>query len=287
MEYLDGRIFTDVRMPEAKAEERRLLWLGAIEALAKLARLSPDELGLGDFASRKPYFPRQIKSLKSVSAAQSQATDSETGKTIGPIPGFEDLTKFYLENLPDEARTGSRIVHGDYKMDNLIFHPTEPKVIGILDWELCTVRQCIAGVHFSDPPLKNFRIQLGSPLADLGNLTMPFHIKRAQQAKIPLLIGFKNAPQADVPITLDELYREYCKLTGWGYPLVEMPFVSSWMLLRLAIISQGIAARYVRKQASSANAAIQLELFPVFAELAKDVLLEEGFQLGNSPSSKL
>ncbi|KAG8985825.1 hypothetical protein FRB90_004427, partial [Tulasnella sp. 427] len=82
MEYLDGRIFTDVRMPEAKPEERRLLWLGAIEALARLGRLSPDDLNLGDFASRKPYFPRQIKSLTSVSQAQSQAEDTETGKTI-------------------------------------------------------------------------------------------------------------------------------------------------------------------------------------------------------------
>lgn len=57
-------------------------------------------------------------------------------------------------------------------------------------------------------------------------------IKRAQQAQFPLLIGFKNAPQAEIPITLDELYREYCRLTAWSYPLAEMPFVSSWMLLR-------------------------------------------------------
>lgn len=139
--------FWDVLMPRSLS---RLRWLGAIEALARLARLSPDELGLGDFASRNPYFPRQIKSLSSVSAAQAQAADPETGRTIGPIPGFETLAQFYRENLPDEARTGSRIVHGDYKIDNLIFHPTEPRVIGILDWELCTVRSgCLCIVRTS------------------------------------------------------------------------------------------------------------------------------------------
>ena len=121
------------------------------------------------------------------------------------------------------------------------------------------------------------------------------------------MLGFKNKAPEDVPIALDELYRRYCELTERSYPIREMPYISSWMLFRvrincpnrrsyilmllfflfaqLAIISQGIAARYVRKQASSADAAIHLELFPRLATLAKDVLIEAGsFEV---PRSKL
>lgn len=115
-----------------------LRWLGAIEALARLSSLKPDELGLSDFAAQTPYFPRQVKSLSAVSKAQAQACD-DSGKMIGPIPEFNSMIRYFTSNFPDESRTGTRIVHGDYKIDNLIFHPTRPVVIGILDWELCTV----------------------------------------------------------------------------------------------------------------------------------------------------
>lgn len=75
--------------------------------------------------------------------------DVETKKPVGKVPDFKELMEWYAKNLPDETKTGSRIVHGDYKLDNLIFHPTENRVIGILDWELCTLGSPVRLIAFS------------------------------------------------------------------------------------------------------------------------------------------
>ena len=114
-------------------------WLSAVRSLAALSSLDPVALGLSSFGPSTPYFPRQIKSLSRVSLAQAEVVDIETGEKTGMIPDFHEMVQWYQTHLPDESKTGLRIVHGDYKLDNMIFHPTENRVIGILDWELCTL----------------------------------------------------------------------------------------------------------------------------------------------------
>jgi aminoglycoside phosphotransferase (APT) family kinase protein len=166
MEFLDGRIFTSVSMPEVSPEVKRewcvpsqprlstslipFSWLSAIAALAALGSISPADVGLSKFGPSTDYFPRQIKSLSRVSAAQSEVVDVETGNAVGKIPFFDDLIAWYQQHLPDESKTGLRIVHGDYKLDNLVFHPTENRVIGILDWELCTLGSPVSQNYIFD-----------------------------------------------------------------------------------------------------------------------------------------
>ncbi|KAI0061886.1 APH-domain-containing protein [Artomyces pyxidatus] len=259
MEFLEGRIFTDARMPEVSQKDRRECFLSAVRSLAALSSLDPVAIGLGTFGPTTPYYPRQIKSLTRVSLAQAAVTDIDTGKPTGKIPGWDALIQWYQSHLPDESKFGTRIVHGDYKLDNLIFHPTENRVIGILDWELCT---------------------LGNPLADLANLTQPWAIE-PRDVQVPAASAFrafKNNP-AEAPALLEDLEREYCRVVKQPYPMPEMVFVRSWMLLRLAIIAQGIAARYARRQASSERAFLYVQLFPIIGGLARKVLESEGHQL--------
>ena len=206
------------------------------------------------------------------------------------------MITWYTRNLPDENKFGLRIVHGDYKLDNLVFHPTENLVIGILDWEMCTLGSPV-GCHLG---FLFLRSNSAYQLADLGNLTQPWSIDMKDiPAGVNFSIrGFRNA-NVDVPIPLEDLEREYCHLTKQAYPIPEMIFVRSWMFFRvkakmrfvfvqrlftpsseqLAVISQGIAARYARRQASSERAFLYARSFPFIASLARLSLEREGISL--------
>lgn len=118
MEFVEGRIFADIRMPELSSyEERKSAWRSAIETLASLHKVDPLKIGLNDYGSHSDFYPRQIKSLSKVSKAQASVKNQETGESVDEIPNFERLIKWYEINCPKGELT---IVHGDFKIDNFV-----------------------------------------------------------------------------------------------------------------------------------------------------------------------
>lgn len=254
MEFVKGRIFHYPNFPDLSPKDRKECWESAIETLANLHRLDPSKLPKIFTKRMESHFPRQLGSLSAVAQAQAQVKDMKTNQPIGPIPHFEEIVNWMKHNLPKDNTTSQKgqkqlvsIVHGDYKIDNLIFHPTENKVIAILDWELCTV---------------------GHPLADLANLLQPFTWPESSFGKNIGLLDTKYPLPAGL-ITVKQALDLYKQITGYD-AAIDWPFAQVSAHFRLSVIAHGIKARFVQGQASSPNAAEHVEKIGLLTELAMD-----------------
>lgn len=186
----------------------------------------PKSIGLEGFGKPTGFYDRQIATFTAVSKAQSQAVDVESKEPVGELPHFMDMVQFFSTKATQPQDRGS-LVHGDYKIDNLVFHKTEPRVIGILDWEMATV---------------------GHPLSDLCNLTSPY-----------FLDGTDHKTEDFQPDAIPGLPRRedcvqwYREVAGWD-PTPDILWGDAFFSWRSSVIMQGIKARYALRQASSARA---------------------------------
>ena len=232
MERLDGRVFHDCALPGLVPAERRAIYLDMAATLARLHAIDPAEVGLGDYGRPGNYFERQIARW-SRQWAESPARD---------IPALDLLATWLPAHLPpDDGRV--TIAHGDFRLGNMIVHPTEPRIVGILDWELST---------------------LGHPLADLGFCCMPWHTAPDEYAGI---LGL-DRDSLGIPDEAEFVahYLSHAKSTG-----SLQPFHIAFALFRFAVIFVGIADRVRAGTAASANAAEVSHLARNFAQRALDV----------------
>jgi aminoglycoside phosphotransferase (APT) family kinase protein len=232
MERVEGRVFHDCALPEVPRDQRSGLWMALADALAALHAVRPDAVGLSDFGKSGNYFERQL----------SRWTRQLQGSVTGSWPLLNRLAQLLPPLLsPDDGTIA--IAHGDFRLGNVIFHPTEPRVVAILDWELAT---------------------LGHPLADLGFCAMPWNSAPDEYGGI---LGLDHAALG-LPSKADFVAR-YREGGGIG-PL--LPFHEAFALFRFAVIFVGIADRAAQGTAAGHDAARLAPLAERFARRALDVL---------------
>lgn len=245
--------------------ERRALWHSAVTTLAKFHAVDfrNPSLQLSTFGKPSGFYSRQLLTWKGICDAQSKATDVDTQNPVGPIhPQFDALIDFFGDTAlqPKDLAT---LVHGDFKIDNLMFHPTEPRVIGILDWEMSTV---------------------GHPLSDVVNLLNPFFMAVQMAAPRNSDLSFPHFPNSEVFLpgqtpglpTAEEALAWYVEGGKGKYdPRPDLGWAISFNMFRSAGILQGIAARVARRQASSEFAAKYAGSFKGLGELAWRLAEEE------------
>ena len=133
MEFLDGRIFTSPDIPGVSADDRREMWHDAVRTLGKLHRLDPKKIGLEGYGKPSGFYDRQVRTFTQLGDAQSKVRDVKSGELVGEVPRMGELVRFF-ESRERRPRDRGTPIHGDYKIDNLVYHKSEPRVIGILEY---------------------------------------------------------------------------------------------------------------------------------------------------------
>ncbi len=215
MQHVEGRIFWEQSLPGLPPAERGAIYDEMNRVLAALHSVDVERASLADYGKTGNYFARQIGRWS------KQYRASETGS----IEAMDRLIDWLPQHVPDGDETA--VVHGDYRLDNLIFHPAEPRIIAILDWELST---------------------LGHPLADFSYLCMSWHIPPGA------FRGIAGLDLAALGIPAEDAFiRRYCERTGRG-GIEHWNFYLAYNLFRIAAILQGVYKRATEGLASADNA---------------------------------
>lgn len=232
MEMVEGRIFWDAAVPGVSNAERAAIYDAMNAVIARLHSFDPEAIGLGDYGRPGNYFARQVGRW-----SRQYREDEAAGRD----PDMDAVIIWLEANMPEDDGISS-VIHGDFRIDNMIFHPTEPRVLAVLDWELST---------------------LGHPLADFAYHAMMYHMPPH------IVAGLAGIDTAALGIPSEADYvAAYCRRTGrtripdYGYYLV-------FNFFRLAAIFHGIKGRVIRGTASNAQAQERAKAFPELAQIAK------------------
>jgi len=215
MSYVEGRVLWEPTLPGLAPGERRAIYDALNDVIARLHRVDYVALGLADFGRPGNYVQRQINRWT------QQYRASETEK----IEAMDRLIEWLPAHVPEDEET--RIVHGDYRLDNVIFHPSEPRILAVLDWELST---------------------LGNPLSDFAYHMMSWRLGQAAYRGL----GGHDLAVLGIPGE-DEYRRMYCERTGRA-SIAHWDFYMAYNMFRLAAILQGIMGRVVEGTAANARA---------------------------------
>jgi aminoglycoside phosphotransferase (APT) family kinase protein len=237
MEFVSGRVLWDQALPGLEPAGRGAIYDEMNRVIAALHNVDVEAVGLADYGKPGNYFERQI----------GRWSKQYLASVTGPNPAMDKLIAWLPGHIPASARDESQtsVVHGDYRLDNLIFHPTEPRITAVLDWELSTI---------------------GHPLADFSYHCMSWHIP----AGVFRGIAGLDIAALGIPPEREYVHR-YCERTGRaevGAVMRDWNFYLAYNLFRLSAIAQGIAKRVLDGTAASSQARATGDAAPLLAGLA-------------------